>query len=234
MNPSTAPAGPNEIVAVANPYAATWSLKAPDRQWFVVPAAQGHEVLAACIGHAPAHYTLWRVCQSGESHGVTKLAVGRRGQPVSSRCAAALKRFGLLQGTAPGIVAGPGQPAAAEAPIQFTLTAQETAEFGSSNPSAVLADGEPVTTEDVGGGSGEALVQPGTGQTPAAPAADPVPNILGIPLRSVLLLAGLAWGGYKAAKKFGWLPASNPGRRRRRRDESESDDEDEDGDEDEE
>ena len=230
--PSMAPAQQNEIVAVANPGAQTWSVRVPGKQWVVVPAAQGGAVLAACVGGSPGatFYTIWRVVQSDGGAGITKCAQGAVGRPVSSRMAAALKRMGCLPAAPAGTV---GAPAAAEAPVQFQMNASEVSEFGNSVPSQVMQDAEAITPEDVGGGT--AIVQAGTGgDVPATPAADPnagtPPMILGIPLPKLLVLAGLGWAGYKAYRKF--KGKERPARRNRSRykDDPEDDDDEEDDD----
>ena len=222
MNVAAAPAAADEAVAVVTP-GSGWNLKCPGRGWAQVPAAQGGAVLAALV-RAPGatRWTLWRVVQTAGSDGqvqigVTKLAAGAPGQPISGRLAETHSRMGVLHNVVPGTVAPVGKPGAPEAPIHASVGAPAT--------SPALGDAEPVTEEDAPAPATTLALPPGP--TAVAPSEPPPEGIAGLLQNPIVRLAVLVGGGYYVYKRWikprtngeegeeGEAPAARPNRRLR-------------------
>jgi len=207
--PSAAPHHADEAVAILNRFNNTWSIWAPDKPgWAVLPIEAGAQALAEAIGaHRARRFCIWRaVRQKGISGqlqmGITKLAAGVKGQPISGALAIVLNRWGALDlgaAVTGGVVATPATYAALQAPIRIRLTQREAASVPSTMAGENLPDATPISESDAPPPAGEPLAGVAPGVMPPGNGTGVLPIVGGL---GIIGWAGMAYGAYWLWKKY--------------------------------
>lgn len=196
--PSVAPHRPDEACAVMNPANQTWSIWCPGKPgWATLDFEDGAQAIAEVMGaHSANTYCLWRVIKNttlkGVSLGITRMACGRRNQPISSRLAVFLRRYGAIKvplAVSARLIAPPGTKPAAEAKITLRATPQEMSSLPNSPTAPILPDAATIDGSDAPPVYGEQPFLAGVG-TPG-----------GNPMVPLLALAGVGYYIYKSLKK---------------------------------